>query len=61
MSKSARTTNSVEISFGILGEIEVDDHVHGLDIDATREEIRTHQVAADPITEVVENAVPIVL
>ena len=61
MPKSTRTTDSVEICFGILREIEIDDNIHGLDIDTTRKEIRTHQVAADPVTEVMENTVPIAL
>ena len=35
VSKTSRSTNSVEVSFSVLGEIEIDDHVDGLDIDTT--------------------------
>lgn len=61
MSEPARTSNAMEVCLGILGEIEVDDNVHGLDIDTASKKIRTHQVAADTISEIVENAVAVVL
>ena len=40
MSEAARSTNTMEISLGILGEIEVDDHIHCLNIDTTGKKIR---------------------
>jgi len=30
----------MEVRLGILGEVEVDDYVHGLDVDTTGDEIR---------------------
>jgi hypothetical protein len=51
----------VEVGFGVLGEVEVDDDVYGLNIDTTREEVRADQVAANSISEVVEDAITVVL
>lgn len=36
---SARSANSVQVGFGILGEVKVDDNVDGLNINTTGEEI----------------------
>lgn len=54
---ATRTANTMQICLGILGEIEVDDDVDGLDVDTTGQEIRADQVAADAVAEVVEHAV----
>lgn len=40
MSETARSADSVEVSFRVLGEVEVDDHIDRLDIDTSGEEIR---------------------
>ncbi len=53
----ARATNTVKVRLGVLGEIEVDDDVHGLDINTTGEKIRADEVTADTVAEVVEDAV----
>ena len=42
-------------------EVEVDHHVHCLDVDATREEIRADQVSTESIAEVVEHAIAMLL
>lgn len=47
----------MEVRFAVLGEVEVDDDVHGLDIDTTREEVGTDEVAAYTVAEVVEDAI----
>ena len=47
----------MQIGFGVLGEIEVDDDVDGLDVDSTGEQIGAHEVAADTVAEVVEDSV----
>jgi hypothetical protein len=51
----------MEVGLGVLGEVKVDDDIYGLNIDTTGKEIRAHQVAANPISEVVEDAVTVVL
>lgn len=57
VAESARSTDSVEIGFGILGEVKVDDDIDGLDVNASGEEIGAHQVSADAVAEIVEDAV----
>ena len=39
MTEATRTTNTMQVSFGHLGEVEVDDHVHGLDVDTAGEQV----------------------
>ena len=51
----------VQVGLRVLGEVEVDHHVDRLDVDASREQVRGHQVAAVPVPEVVEDAVPVAL
>lgn len=57
MSKTTRATDTVKICLAVLGEVEVDDNIDGLDIDATREEVRAHKVTADTTAEVVEDTI----
>jgi len=57
VSVPTRATDAVKVGFGVLGEIEVDDDVHGLNVDAAGEKIRTDEVAADAVPEVVKDAV----
>ena len=39
--------------------VEVDDHVHRLDVDAPGEEVRGNQTPASSLTEVVEHSIPV--
>ena len=39
VTEATRTTNTMQVSFGHLGEVEVDDHVHGLDVDTAGEQV----------------------
>lgn len=39
MAKTARTTDPVQISLSILGEVKIDDNVHRLDVDSAGEKI----------------------
>ena len=55
MSKTTGSTNTMEISFGVLGEVKVDDNIDCLNINTTSEEIRAHQIAANTSSEVVED------
>jgi hypothetical protein len=57
MSETATSTDSMEISFCVFGEIEIDDNVDGLDVDTTGEEIGTDEIATDSLTEIVEDAI----
>ena len=57
MSKPTRTADTMKISLRVLREIEIDNDVDGLDIDTTGKEVRTDEVAANTITEVMEYAV----
>ena len=59
MSKSSRPTNPVQVGLGHFGEVEVDDHVDGLNIDTTGQQVGTHQVPAQSCSEIMENAVPV--
>jgi hypothetical protein len=58
---TTRSTNTVKVGLGVLGEVKVDDNIDSLDIDTTGEEIGTDQVSADAVAEVVENTVSCVL
>lgn len=57
MAETTRATDAVEISLGILGEIKVDDHVDGLDINASSQEIGADEVPAGTVAEIVEYSV----
>ena len=61
MPETAGATDAMQIRLGHLGEVEVDDHVHGLDVNAAREEVGADQVAAETRAEVVEHAVSVSL
>jgi hypothetical protein len=57
MSKSTRTTNTMKVSFAVLGEIKVDDDVYCLNIDTTSKEVGADEITAYAVAEVVENAI----
>ena len=59
MSKPPTPPNPMQISLTILGEIEINDNVHGLDVDTASEEIGADEVAADALAEVVEDTVAV--
>lgn len=58
MAVSARAANAMQVRLGVLGEVEVDDHIHALDVDASSEQVGTYEVAAVARSKVVEHAVP---
>lgn len=37
MAETSGTTNSMEVSFAVLGKIKVDNHVDGLNVDSSGE------------------------
>lgn len=57
MTKATRSTNTMQIGFGVLREVKVDDDVDGLDINTSGEKIRADQVSANAVAEVVEDSV----
>lgn len=61
MSKSTRSTNSVEIGFCILGEVEIDDNVDSLDVNASSQKIRADQISTSSRAEVMEDLVAVLL
>ena len=61
MAETPRSTNPMEIGFGIFGKVKIDDYVHRLDIDSTSEEIRTDKIAIDTVAKVVKYSIPIML
>jgi hypothetical protein len=61
MSKTTRSTNPMQICLGVLREIKVDYNVDGLNIDTTSEQVRTDEVSAYTIAEVVEDTITVVL
>lgn len=49
----------MQVSFRILGEVEVYDDVDCLNIDTTGEKVRAYKIAANAFAEVVEDAVTV--
>ena len=56
MTKSTGTSDSVEVGVWAAREVEVDNHVHGHDIDTTGEQIGAHKASGLTVTEVVINS-----
>ena len=61
VTEPSATTDSVQVGLGHLGEVEVDDDVDGLDVDAPGEEVGADEVPAKPGPEVVEDSVAVSL
>jgi len=57
MSKTAGSSNSMEVCLGILGKVEVNDDVDGLDVDTAGKEVRTYEVTTYSVAEVMEDTV----
>ena len=59
VTETSRPSNTVQVGFGILGEIKVDDDVHALNVNTAREEVGRHEVTCTPIAEFMEDAVTV--
>lgn len=59
MPETPRSTDSVQIGLRHLGEIKVNNNVHSLYVDTSREEIGADQVPAQTGSEVMENAISV--
>lgn len=57
VTKSTGTTNSVQVCFGRLWEIEIDNHINGLDINTSGQQIGTDQVSNFSLSEFVKDFV----
>ena len=57
----SRPTDAMEIGLGVLGKVEVDDHINRLDVDSSSQQIRADQVTANAIAEIVEDSVAALL
>lgn len=55
------TTDSMQVSLRVSGEVEVDNDIDWHDVDTTGEEIGAHQAASLSVLEVVINAVTVSL
>ena len=51
----------MQVGLGHFREVEVYDHVDGLDINTTSEQVRADQVTAGSVSEVVEDSVSVLL
>jgi len=61
VAESSTATNPVKVSLSHLGEVEVDDDIDSLDVNTPGEEIAADEVPAEAGSEVVEDAIPVVL
>jgi len=61
MTISSGPSDPVQVSFGIIGKVEVNDHIHSLYIDSTCAQICRYKTPAVSIAESVEYFVPIFL
>lgn len=51
----------MQIGLRVAREVEVHHHVHRLDVDPSGQQVGAHEVAAEPLAEVVEHAVAVLL
>lgn len=59
MTKASRAADTMKVGFAILGEIKVNHHVYGLNIDTASEEVGTDEVATHAITEIMKDTVAV--
>jgi len=59
VAKPSGPANTVKVRLRSFGEIEVDDHIHALNIYAAREEVGRDEMTGAPVAEFVEDTVPI--
>ena len=61
VSESTGTTDSVQVSLGVLREVKVDDNIDSLNINTTSQQIRADKVSTHAISKIVEHPVTVVL
>jgi hypothetical protein len=55
VTESAGSADSMKVNVGVLGEVEVDDHVDSLDVDTSGEDVGAHEASGLSILEVMEH------
>ena len=61
MAETAWSADAVQIRLSSLGEVEVDNNIHTLNVDASGEQIGTHEVSCSACTELMEHTISICL
>ena len=56
MAKPTGSADSVQVGVRVLGEVEIDYHVHREDVDSSCEDVRAHQASRLAVLEVVVDA-----
>jgi hypothetical protein len=59
VTKSTRSTNSMEVGFGVLGEVKVDNDIDGLNIDTSCKDVSTDEASCFTVLKVMENFVSV--
>lgn len=59
MTKTSRTSDSVQVRFAIFWEVEVDDNIDRLNVDTSCEEIRRYKMSCSAIAKLVKDTVAI--
>ena len=54
-------SDAVKVRLRVLGKVKVNDDVDGLDVDTAREQVRLHEIATAALSEIVEDAVAVLL
>ncbi len=57
MTKTSGTTNSMEVRLRILWEVEINDDIYGLNVNATSKKVGAYEIAADTFAEIVEDTI----
>ena len=61
MSIPSGSSNPMKICLSVLREIEIDDYVDSLNVNSTSKKIGAHEISADAVSEIVEDAIPVLL
>ena len=61
MAKSSRSADSMEIGFRKSWKVEVDDHIHGLDIDTSGENVSANEASGFTILKIMINSASVIL
>ena len=59
VAETARPANPVQVCLGHAWKVKVDDNVDGLNVNASGEEIRAHQITTKSLSKVVKHSVPV--
>ena len=51
----SRSSDSVQVGLCVLGEVEIDDHIHCLDVDSSGKDVGAHKASSLSVLKVVED------